>query len=87
MLRVQVSLYPVEQLEIHDLRGLSTKFLNEHALDYDFQPSQTSFDTTITGEDDEVWTALRHLFQANLQDGHDVVMVTTITHWENTKKA
>lgn len=81
MLKVQVSLYPVTQGEINDLRGLSSKFLDEHALDYDMQPSHTSLETTLAGDEDEVWTALRHLFQANRQGGHDVVMVTTMTYW------
>ncbi|MCK9525415.1 MAG: hypothetical protein M0R49_05760 [Limnochordia bacterium] len=81
MLKVQVSLYPVEQEEVTSLQGLSSQFLNEHALDYDMHPGLTSLDTTIAGNEDEVWTALRHLLQANLQVGHDVVMVTTMTYW------
>ena len=87
MLKAQVSLYPVHQMEVNNLRGLSAKFLDEHALDYDLQPRHTSIDTVISGEEDEVWTALRHLLQANLQVGHDVVMVTTITHWDGAEKA
>lgn len=82
MIKAQVSLYPVDQEEITDLHGLSTKFLDEHALDYDLRPGHTSLNTTMAGEADEVWTALRHLFQENLAHGHDVVMITTITHWD-----
>ncbi len=79
MLKAQVSLYPVDQEGLKTLTGLPTKFLAEHALDYDFRQSSTSLDTTITGSADEVWSALRHLFQENCRQGHDVVMVTTIT--------
>lgn len=81
MLKAQVSLYPVGQEEVTSLQGLSTHFLNEHALDYDSQPGNTSLNTTIAGPSDEVWTTLRHLFQENLSKGHDVVMVTTMTHY------
>lgn len=81
MIRAEVSLYPVGQEEVQSLAGLSTKFLDEHGLDYDFHHSTSSFNTTISGSEDEVWTALRHLFQENQRQGHDVVMVTTLTRW------
>ncbi|HBN95589.1 MAG TPA: hypothetical protein DDZ66_04755 [Firmicutes bacterium] len=86
MIKVQVSLYPVGQEKIANLQGLSTQFLDEHALDYDLQLGNTSLNTTIAGESDEVWTALRHLFQKNLSEGHDVVMVTTMTYWETVSE-
>lgn len=79
MLKAQVSLYPVDQDGLENLTGLPTKFLAEHALDYDFRQSRTSLDTTITGSEDEVWHALRQLFQENCRQGRDVVMVTTLT--------
>ncbi len=82
MIKAQVSLYPVDHEEVTGLHGLSTQFLDEHALDYDFRPDQTSLNTTIAGGADDVWTALRHLFQENLAHGHDVVMITTLTHWD-----
>lgn len=81
MIKAEVSLYPVGHEEARSIAGLSTQFLDEHGLDYDFHHSNTSLNTTITGSEDEVWTALRHLFQKNQNQGHDVVMVTTITHW------
>jgi uncharacterized protein YqgV (UPF0045/DUF77 family) len=81
MIKAQVSLYPVGEEEVSKLQGLSTQFLDEHALDYDLQHGNTSLNTTITGAAEEVWTALRRLFQDNLSEGHDVVMVTTLTHW------
>ena len=81
MIKVQVSLYPVGQEKITSLQGLSTQFLDEHALDYDLHLGNTSLNTSIAGNADEVWTALRHLFQENLEGGHDVVMVTTMTYW------
>jgi len=79
MLKAQVSLYPVDQGGPQDLAGLPAQFLAEHALDYDFRESSSSLDTTITGSEDEVWRALRHLFQENCRHGRDVVMVTTLT--------
>lgn len=82
MIKAQVSLYPDSQEEVRSLSGLNTQFLNEHGLDYDFRQSTTSLDTTITGGADEVWTALRHLFQENCRQGHDIVMVTTLTQWD-----
>ncbi|NMB02064.1 MAG: hypothetical protein GX971_11215 [Firmicutes bacterium] len=81
MIKAEVSLYPVGQEEVKSLAGLTTKFLNEHGLDYDFHHSNTSLNTTIAGSEDEVWSALRHLFRENQNKGHDVVMVTTLTHW------
>lgn len=83
MIKAQVSLYPVDQEEITGLQGLSTQFLDEHALDYDLRPGHTSLNTMIQGEAQEVWTALQHLFQENLEHGHDVVMITTLTHWDD----
>lgn len=80
MLKAQVSLYPAEQTQLKELTGLPTKFLEEHALDYDFHQSSTSFDTTITGSEEEVWSALRQLFQANSRKGQEVIMVTTLSH-------
>ncbi len=81
MIKAEVSLYPAGQEQVTNLQGLSTQFLDEHGLDYDFRLGNTSLNTTITGDADEVWTALRHLLQENLSQGHDVVMVTTIAHW------
>lgn len=81
MIKAHVSLYPVGQEEITSLQGLSTRFLDEHAPDYDFQLGSTSLDTNLTGDAEEVWTALRHLFQQNIAQGHDVVMVATMTYW------
>lgn len=81
MIRAQVSLYPVDQEGLESLMGLPTQFLEEHGLDYDFRQSRTSLDTIITGSPDEVWQALRHLFQENCRQGQDIVMVTTLTQY------
>ncbi|HBG09853.1 MAG: hypothetical protein ACOX46_07150 [Limnochordia bacterium] len=81
MIKARVSLYPVDQEGLDSLTGLPSKFLDEHALDYDFRQSSTSLDTTITGSDDEVWTALRHLFQENCRQAQDIVMVTTLVRY------
>ncbi|NLL43763.1 MAG: hypothetical protein GX251_10550 [Firmicutes bacterium] len=81
MIKAHVSLYPVGQEEVTSLQGLPTKFLDEHGLDYDFSPGSTSLNTNIAGSAEEVWTALRHLFQENIAEGHDVVMVATMTYW------
>lgn len=81
MIKAEVSLYPVGPEEVRSLHGLSAQFLDEHGLDYDFHRGNTSLNTTISGHPDEVWSALRHLFQENLAQGHDVVMVTTMTYW------
>lgn len=78
MLKAEIALYPVEEMEIRSLRGLTTQFLDELGLDYDFYLGNTSLNTTILGEPDEVWHALRHLFQENRRLGHDVVMITTL---------
>ena len=85
MIKAEVSLYPVGQDEVNTLAGLSTKFLDEHGLDYDFRHSNTSLNTTISGNADEVWGALRHLFNHNQNQGHDVVMVTALTLWKRYK--
>jgi uncharacterized protein YqgV (UPF0045/DUF77 family) len=82
MIKAEVSLYPVVTEEMSSLAGLSRQFLDEHGLDYDFYLGNTSLNTTISGNPDEVWRALRHLFQQNCGQGHDVVMVTTLTQWE-----
>lgn len=82
MMKAEVSLYPVEQTHVQSLRGLSLQFLDEHGLDYDSYLGNSSLNTTISGHPDEVWSALRHLFQENKRYGHDIVMVTTLTNWE-----
>lgn len=87
MLKVQVSLYPVEESPVNSLQGLSNQFLVEHALDYDLHENNRSLDTTISGNPDEVWAALRQLFQTNLQKGHDVVMISTMTHWHKAPES
>lgn len=78
MIKAEVSLYPAVSEEIADLTGLPNQFLNEHALDYDAHRGQLSFNTTIVGDADHVWTAIRRLFQENYDRGNDVVMVTTL---------
>lgn len=82
MIKAEVSLYPAGQEEVGSLAGLSATFLDEHGLDYDFHQSNTSLNTTISGSEDEVWGALRHLFSKNQNQGHDVVMITTLTYWK-----
>ncbi|NLJ81375.1 MAG: hypothetical protein GX335_10175 [Firmicutes bacterium] len=81
MIKAEVSLYPVSAEEITDLSGLSHQFLHEHGLDYDFYLGSTSLNTTITGEQEHVWTALREIFQTNQEKGRDLVMVTTLIAW------
>lgn len=83
MIKAEVSLYPVVSDEMSSLTGLSAQFLDEHGLDYDLRPSSTSFNTTISGSADEVWAAVRELFERNRAQGNDVVMVTTLTYWDN----
>lgn len=80
MIKAEVSLYPAGQEEVVSLTGLSARFLDEHGLDYDSYVGFTSLNTTMTGNADEIWSALRYLFQENLNRGHDVVMVTTLTY-------
>lgn len=81
MIKAEVSLYPIDSGELTNLAGLTTRFLDEHALDYDSYFGSTSLNTTIYGEPDEVWSALRQLFQRNQHNGHEVVMVATLIHW------
>ena len=75
-------MYPVISEEMRGLTNLSRQFLDEHGLDYAFYLGNTSLNTTISGSPDEVWQALRHLFQTNCGQGLDVVMITTLTQWE-----
>lgn len=82
MIKAEVSLYPQGREEVMNLTGLSTKFLHEHGLDYDFYLANTSLNTTISGNDEEVWSALRHLLQENRRQNHDVVMVTTLSYFD-----
>lgn len=82
MLKAEISLYPVSDGQANKLTGLSVQFLTEHGLDHDSQLENTSLNTTISGNPDEVWAALRHIFQTNKNSGQDVVMVTTLTSWE-----
>ncbi len=81
MIKAEVSLYPTDSEELTTLAGLTTHFLDEHALDYDSHFGSTSLNTTIYGDPDQVWSALRQLFQQNRHNGHDVVMVATLIHW------
>lgn len=78
MIKAEVSLYPAISEEVNELTGLSNQFLHEHALDYDVRTSQLSFDTTIIGDADHVWTAIRRLFKDNHDRGNDVVMIATL---------
>lgn len=82
MIKAEISLYPMITEEIRDLANLSRRFLDEHGLDYDFRLGNTSLNTSISGTADEVWNALRHLFQENCGEGYDIVMVTTLTTYD-----
>lgn len=84
MIKAEISLYPVVSEEMSELADLSKRFLDEYGLDYDFRLGNSSLNTTISGTADEVWHALRHLFQENYGEGYDLVMITTLTQWSET---
>ncbi|MDI9441169.1 MAG: hypothetical protein GX101_02520 [Firmicutes bacterium] len=81
MIKAEVSFYPMDSTELDNIAGLTTRFLEEHALDYDSYFGSTSLNTTIYGESDEVWHALRQLFQENQRQDREVIMVATLINW------
>lgn len=76
MITAEVSLYPVETTESDDVIMESLQELEGQHLDYDIG----SLSTNIQGENEEVWPALRTLYERAQATGHEVVMVVTISN-------
>lgn len=81
MIKAEVSLYPMESEDLHELAGLSHQFLNEHGLDSDFHLANTSLNSVLVGNPDQVWEALRLLFQQNQSRNREIIMVATLVQW------
>lgn len=71
----QISLYPLRQARLSPAIEKTLGILKERSLDVSAGPMST----VVSGEDDEVFNALRDAFRANSEQG-DVVMVVTLSN-------
>ncbi len=76
MITAEVSLYPVETPDSDEIIMESLKSLNGHQLQYDIG----SLSTNLSGESEQVWSALRTLYAQAQMSGHEIVMVVTVSN-------
>ena len=76
MLTAQVSLYPVESHDPDQVINLSLQGLADHQVHWEVGPVSTE----IQGEPEQVWEALRALFDRALDQSGELSMVATITN-------
>ncbi|WP_082725902.1 YkoF family thiamine/hydroxymethylpyrimidine-binding protein [Limnochorda pilosa] len=77
MITAQVSLYPVESDDPDEVVNLSLQGLADHGVHWQVGPVSTE----IQGEPEQVWGAIRSLFdQALAQGAGEVSMVVTVTN-------
>ncbi|NMB38154.1 MAG: hypothetical protein GX994_01075 [Firmicutes bacterium] len=76
MITAEVSLYPVETPDSDEIILESLKALDDQQLQYDIG----SLSTNISGDSDQVWTALRSLYERARTSSYEVVMVVTIVN-------
>jgi uncharacterized protein YqgV (UPF0045/DUF77 family) len=75
MVLAQVSLYPIEALDADEVINASIAELAGQ-VDHSVGPVSTE----LRGETDEVFDALRRLFDRACEDGGEVSMVATVTN-------
>lgn len=76
MITAEVSLYPVETPDSDEIILESLKALDDQQLQYDIG----SLSTNISGDSDQVWAALRSLYERAQMSSYEVVMVVTIVN-------
>ncbi|HHY33801.1 MAG TPA: hypothetical protein GX515_12430 [Firmicutes bacterium] len=76
MVTAEVSLYPMETPRSDDIINSSLTALAVGGLSYDVGP----LSTRISGPEDEVWTALRSMFERACGHGTEVAMVITLAN-------
>lgn len=76
MITAEVSLYPVETPDSDEIILESLKALDNQQLQYDIG----SLSTNISGDSDQVWAALRSLYERAQMSSYEVVMVVTIVN-------
>ena len=76
MITAEVSLYPVETPDSDEIILESLKALDNQQLQYDIG----SLSTNISGDSDQVWAALRSLYERAQMSSYEVVMVVTIAN-------
>lgn len=74
MISCQVSLYPLGNPEYQKVVLEALKNLNTGDMQVDVNPMST----ILKGDDEEVWKAVRHLYETGRKSG-DVVMVVTLS--------
>lgn len=78
MITAQISLYPIESTDADMVINSSLKELQFQDLDFSVGPISTA----IKGEKDEVFQAIRMMFDRACQDGGEVSLVATISNAE-----
>lgn len=76
MITAEVSLYPVETPDSDEIVMESLKALDDEQLQYDIG----SLSTNLSGASDQVWAALRSLYERAQMSGHEIVMVVTVSN-------
>ncbi|MEW6105705.1 MAG: YkoF family thiamine/hydroxymethylpyrimidine-binding protein [Bacillota bacterium] len=76
MITAEVSLYPMETPRSDDIINSSLTALTQGGLSYDVGPVSTR----ISGREDEVWAALRAMFERACSHGTEVAMVVTVAN-------
>lgn len=75
MIKAEVSLYPIETEEVDGTVLESLQEIHGGSLQYDLG----SLNTFFTGESQEVFQALKRLYEASQKPHNEVVMVVTIS--------
>lgn len=76
MITAEVSLYPVETPDSDQVIMDSLQALSDQNLNYDIG----SLSTRLIGENDDVWSTLRTLYDRAQATGYEIVMVVTISN-------
>ncbi|MEW6226793.1 MAG: YkoF family thiamine/hydroxymethylpyrimidine-binding protein [Bacillota bacterium] len=76
MITAEVSLYPMETVASDDIINSSLRAVAGGQVSYDVGPVSTR----ISGREDEVWTALRSMFERACGYGTEVAMVVTVAN-------
>jgi uncharacterized protein YqgV (UPF0045/DUF77 family) len=71
----QVSVYPLRQVSLSPAIGKVLRVFREHGLEVE----EGAMSTTISGDDESLFGALREAFTASAEQG-DIVMTVTISN-------
>ncbi|MBE3578062.1 MAG: thiamine-binding protein [Limnochordales bacterium] len=75
-LQCEVTILPLEVTNSDEIINNSLKTLAKYEISYEIGP----ISTTLNGKPDQLWSALRQMYEEAVRQGREVMMVAKVTN-------